>query len=231
MEILCPANPGPRAPLVFILPVEAHNESRFGDPAALLKESGAAERWGAFFAFPQFDRTPWYADHPDGSVRQESEMLGRVTAEAEARLGFAVPPSRRLLAGFSKSGWGALSLLMRNPTRFGCAAAWDAPFETTQLGRWGTEAIFASAAHLRQHSIAALSRTHAGPFQAACRIVIHGYQNFRTDTEYAHRLFASRGILHRFDNRRASPHAWDLDWLDPLIEELMGIYHEERFIP
>ena len=40
----------------------------------------------------------------------------------------------RLLVGFSKSGWGAYSLLLRHPDRFGKAAAWDAPLMEERAG-------------------------------------------------------------------------------------------------
>lgn len=51
------------APLIYVLPVEQRGEARYGDPRRLLAEAQAAERLGAMFAFPEFDETPWFADH------------------------------------------------------------------------------------------------------------------------------------------------------------------------
>ena len=50
----------------------------------------------------------------------------------------------RLLLGFSKSGWGAWSLLLRHPDVFGRAAAWDAPLMMDRFGKYGTSPIFGS---------------------------------------------------------------------------------------
>ena len=46
--------------------------------------------------------------------------------------------------GFSKSGWGAFSLLLRHPEVFGRAAAWDAPLMLEQPNRYGMGAVFGS---------------------------------------------------------------------------------------
>jgi hypothetical protein len=44
------------------------------------------------------------------------------------------------------------------------------------------------------------------------------------DTLYAHRLLQEHGIQHRFCNDRATPHAWDLSWLWPLLTALLEVY-------
>jgi len=211
------------APLIYVLPVEPRGEARYGDPRGLLAEAQAAERLGAMFAFPEFDETPWFADHLQGRVRQETDLIERIMPEIEARLKMAVAPQQRLLVGFSKSGWGALSLLLRHPDRFGAAAAWDAPFLTTRLGRWDTDAVFGDQATLEQHSLAHLSRTAGDPFRSRCRIIIGGHCLFREDIAYAHQIFTEQSIPHRFRNDLVYPHAWDLRWLWPLLTELLEI--------
>ena len=40
------------------------------------------------------------------------------------------------MLGFSKSGWGACTLLLRNKELFGYAAAWDVPFMLNGKNSW-----------------------------------------------------------------------------------------------
>ena len=63
--------------------------------------------------------------------------------------------AHRLLVGFSKSGWGAFSLLLRYPDRFGKAAAWDAPL-MIDVPLWKNLENF------RKYQISRLAKRHTG---------------------------------------------------------------------
>jgi hypothetical protein len=216
----------PTYPLIYVLPVEKRGRACYGDPHRILAEAQAAGRLGVTFAFPEFDETPWYADHPQGRVRQETELLQEIVPAVESQLDRIIQPRQRLLVGFSKSGWGALSLLMRQPHLFGFAGAWDAPFLTTRLGRWDTDTVFGDEATLEQYSLAHLCRTADASFRVACRIVVHGHCLFEADTDYAHRVLHEHGIPHRFRNDQVFPHMWHTGWLWPLLTELIQLYRE-----
>src|SRR4051812_39374820 len=78
LRILRPTalDPAHRYPVIYVLPVEAGEESRYGDGLAEVKRGGLADRVGAFFIEPTFAQLPWYADHPtDPAIRQESYLL------------------------------------------------------------------------------------------------------------------------------------------------------------
>src|SRR5262249_48216670 len=115
-------------PVVYVLPVEAGIESKFGNGLREVKKLDLHNKHGVIFVLPTFFHLPWYADHPsDPAIRQESYFLKVVVPFVE-KLYPARPEAKgRLLLGFSKSGWGAFTLLLRNPDTFGRAAAWDAP--------------------------------------------------------------------------------------------------------
>src|SRR5579862_1347017 len=67
---------GQRYPAVFVLPVEAGKESRYGDGLLEIKKTGLHTRYKAVFVAPTFSHLPWYADHPKSDViRQESYFL------------------------------------------------------------------------------------------------------------------------------------------------------------
>ena len=100
---------------------------------------------------------PWYADHPsDPEVRQESYFLKVVVPFVEQRVPGPADRDGRLLVGFSKSGWGAYSLLLRHPDHFGKAAAWDAPLMEQRPARFGMGPIFGTQENFEQYRITTL---------------------------------------------------------------------------
>jgi hypothetical protein len=92
---------------------------------------------------PTFSHLPWYADHPtDKEIRQETYLLRVVLPLVERTYPVQSQLEGRLLIGFSKSGFGAWTLLLRHPEVFGRAAAWDAPLMMDRLGKYGTDGVF-----------------------------------------------------------------------------------------
>ena len=97
----------------------------------------------------------------DPAGNDEAERLRRENHDLKRQLqelkGPADPePHARLLLGFSKSGWGAFSLLLRYPERFGKAAAWDAPLMQERPDRFGMGEILGT--HLRGIKPTTISR-------------------------------------------------------------------------
>src|SRR5437867_637350 len=63
---------GKTYPAVYVLPVEAGTESRYGDGLKEVKKLDLNNTLGAVFVAPTFSHLPWYADHPTKpEVRQE----------------------------------------------------------------------------------------------------------------------------------------------------------------
>ena len=109
-----------RYPVVYVLPVEAGSATRFGDGLLEVKRRDLHNRFRAVFAAPTFAHLPWYADHPtEARIRQETYFVHEIVPAVERRYGVVAGPRGRLLLGFSKSGWGAYSLLLRHPNVFG----------------------------------------------------------------------------------------------------------------
>lgn len=139
-----------RYPVIFVLPVEAGMENRFGDGLVEIQRRDLHNKYQAIFVAPTFSHLPWYADHPSkADIRQETYLLQVVLPFVEKTYP-VIPGSRgRLLLGFSKSGWGAFSLLLRHSTLFGKAAAWDAPLMMLEPNRYGMGDIFGTQANSR----------------------------------------------------------------------------------
>ncbi len=118
---------GRKYPTVYVLPVECGGEHRYGEGLGEIKRRDLHNRYPAVFVAHEFSHLPWYADHPtDPLVRQESHFVRVVVPFIERCYPVRGDAENRWLLGFSKSAWGALSLLLRHPDRFGKAAAWDA---------------------------------------------------------------------------------------------------------
>lgn len=81
---------------------------------------------------PASGPAPWYGDCPtDPQIRQESYLVMDVVPAVDSM--FPHADHRRMLLGYSKSGWGAISLLLRHPDLFRAAAAWDAPLMMREI--------------------------------------------------------------------------------------------------
>ena len=123
--------------------------------------------------------------------------------------------------GFSKSGWGAFSLLLRHPDLFGKAAAWDAPLMMEQPNRFGMGDIFGTQENFEKYQIAKLLEQQADKLQKGERLVLLGYGNFRDHHEKAHALMTKLKIDHRYQDGPARKHEWGSGWLPEAVECLL----------
>ena len=147
LEVLLPPKglAGHTAAVVLALPVEAGGTSTrtYGSAIELIRAAGWHSRHNIAVVTPSFSTTPWFGDRGGNStkppVRQEAFILDVIVpwilAQRGGRGGFGrgepTLGGNISLVGFSKSGWGAFSLIARNPQVFDRAAVWDAP---TMLG-------------------------------------------------------------------------------------------------
>src|SRR5690349_1827723 len=66
-------------PVVYLLPVEAGRESRYGDSISVVREMDAANKYQVICVAPTFAALPWYADHPtDAKLAQEAYFIREV---------------------------------------------------------------------------------------------------------------------------------------------------------
>lgn len=205
---------GKRLPVLYLLPVEAGEERRYGDGLAEARRLSLADRYGVICVAPTFSQLPWYADHPTHSRLQQESYLLRVVIPAVDRSYPTVPDaSGRRLVGFSKSGWGAFCLLLRHPETFGRAAAWDAPWSMGWPSKYGSQEIFGTAENFSRYRIFSLFEQRAPLLKNDKRLVLAGPGNFRADTEAAHNKLRALGIQHTYLNGPDRKHDWHSGWL------------------
>jgi S-formylglutathione hydrolase FrmB len=224
IRVLAPDGPAPAPPYatLYVLPVEATDGRRWGDAMQEVRQRDLHNRHRLVCVYPTFSHLPWYADHPQQpAIRQESYFLRVVVPFVERTYPVGRDPASRMLVGFSKSGWGAFSLLLRHPDVFGKAAAWDAPLAMSQPNRYGMEEIFATQENFERYRITNLLKERASSLQAGKRLVHLGYGNFRDQHLAVESLLNELQISHVFRDGPQRPHAWDSGWLPDAVQLLV----------
>lgn len=231
-------DPNARFRVLYVLPVEPGDERRFGDPLGVIQALGLHDTHRLICIVPEFDTTPWYGEHAtDTRVRHDSHMVRAVVPFVDDRFRTLAEPEGRLLLGFSKSGSGAISLLLRHGDIFGFAASWDAPlmFTDQQFGIWTTDEHFGTPDSMASQMPTTLLRKHAAAFRDRPRLVITGKNKFGTisdrrfpydgpsHTETFHALADELGVPHAYDAGIAAPHAWHEKWMTPVMGMLLKI--------
>ena len=214
---------GKTYPVVYVLPVEAGTESCYGDGLKEVKKLDLRNKLSAMFVAPTFSGLPWYADHPTKpEVRQERYVLKAVVPFIDKTYPVRAAAEGRLLLGFSKSGWGAWSLLLRHPDQFGKAAAWDAPLMMDKPGKYGSGDIFGTADNFEGYRVSKLLEDQAGKLQKDRRLVLLGYGNFRAEHQQAHALMDKLTVAHEYRDGPARKHDWHSGWVEEAVELLLG---------
>lgn len=204
-----------RYPVIFVLPVEKAGGSQYGNGLAEIKKLDLHNKFGVIVVEVTFSHLPWYADHPtDPKIRQESHFLKVVLPFLEQHYPVAKERSGRLLLGFSKSGWGAFSLLLRHPDIFGKAAAWDAPFMMAMPNKYGMQEIFGTQANFEKYRLTKLLDAQQEVLGKEPRLAILGYSNFREHHTQAAEWMKKLAIANVYRDEKKSPHTWHSGWVE-----------------
>ena len=201
---------------LYILPVEAHDEKRWGDARAEIAKLDLADRYGVICVFPTFSHLPWFADHPsDPHIQQETYFLKVVLPFVERMYPVGTDRFSRALLGFSKSGWGAWTLLLRHPDMFERAAAWDAPM-TMEVPRYGMAPIAGTQENFERYRVTTLLRERGKLLGNEPRLMLAGWDFYRAQTQGAHKLMQELKIPHVYRDGPQRRHHWDSGWMTEL---------------
>lgn len=213
--------PDEKLPVLYLLPVEAERKTRWGDSLREVLRHDLHNKHRLICAFPTFSALPWYADHPtDAGIRQESYFIKDVVPLVERTYPVLGGRRGRLLVGFSKSGWGVYSLLLRHPKLFAAAAAWDAPLMTDEPVKYGMGPIFATQENFENYRITSLLRKQSTLLQEEQRLILTGHGNFKPQHDAAHALMESLKIKHVYREGPQREHSWNSGWLPEAVELL-----------
>ena len=226
INVLLPAalEPGRQYPVLYVLPVEANNEHRYGNGLAEVQRHDLHNKFGLICVAPTFAHLPWYADHPtDKSIRQETYFVKEVVPFIEQQYPAERHARSRWLLGFSKSGWGAWSLLVRHPDVFGRAAAWDAPLTMPRFDQYGAGQVFGTQEHFETYRVLPAIKKCSVLTDAAPRLVLTGYDNFREHHITAHRQLEEWQIRHEYRDGPQRKHVWESGWVKEAVELLANL--------
>jgi len=174
---------------------------------------------------PDFtEQMPWFVDHAtDPHRRHETYMKQVLIPFTDAVLKIKQPT--RDLVGFSKSGFGALRLLLRYPDTFHACGVWDPggitrPYDPTQT--WSLSHAAGSAAQFEDHQIKNAIDKNTRFFREQRRIVLAGYSNekFKENLLAVHQLLVQADIPHVYTDTLTVKHRWFTGWLGPVMASL-----------
>ncbi|MEM9586650.1 MAG: sulfatase-like hydrolase/transferase [Planctomycetota bacterium] len=216
--------------VLYVLPVHEDGVETHGDGLVEIKKHDVHNQHQLICVAPGYTSKPWYADHDLNPHKQdESHLLKTVIPFIQKRYPVRADANGRLLIGFSKSGWGAATLLLRHPNLFHRAAAWDpgirvdtGPIEESERSEriardWGTPENFAA------YRLTNLIRTHGKALGDEPRLFY-----FNTEGKRAvggieiHRLLVEQEIPHRYVMEPYREHAWDSGWLPEAVSFLVA---------
>ena len=224
VRVLEPTTPvaGKRRRLLYVLPVVAgvtDLSSTFSDGLEELRLLDVPNRFNLTLIAPSFNYEPWYGDNVlDPTLWMESFVVKDLVPFGDT---FA-QGTQRFLIGLSKSGNGALTLILRNPNVFTAAAAWDAPAQLNDLSAFpGLPINFGTQANFDLYYIPSLVLSSAPAFQPQNRLWISGDQVVWTaDMIQLHNQLTASSIPHTWVQGGVRAHSWGSGWLDGAVTAL-----------
>ncbi|MGD9719967.1 MAG: alpha/beta hydrolase-fold protein [Pirellulales bacterium] len=211
-----------RYPTIYVLPVEDFDGEKYGNGLLEVKRHDLANKHQAIFVSPTFSHVPWFADHPsDPAIRQESYFVRDVVPLVEQTYPVRADRDGRLLLGFSKSGWGAWTLLLRQPDVFGRAAAWDAPL-MMEKPDFGSDKIFATQQNFERYQLSKLVRENGPSLGNQPRLILTGTGSFASGHEQMHALLDERRVPHGYRDGPKRSHDWHSGWVSEAVELLLA---------
>lgn len=221
-----------RCRVLFVLPVHEDGEFRHGDGLAEVRKANVHNSHRLICVAPAFSSAPWFADHDqDPSKQDESHLLLTVIPFVEDNYPVRTDGNGRLLVGFSKSGWGALTLLLRHPDKFHKAVGWDpgiridvGPFEPGFDREDRIRRDFGSDENFERFRLSTLLKTRGNKLGDQVRLFYFACDGNRRTSGGAriHQLMVQEGIPHRYVMEGRRDHRWDSGWMPEAIEFLVG---------
>ena len=223
--------------VLYVLPVEKGFDQKYGYGLGILKEMNAHNKHDLIVVQPGFEKEPWYGDHAtDPRTRQASYMREFVVPSIERHYSTLGTREGRLLFGFSKSGWGAFSLILAYPEFFGYAASWDAPMFFDRF-HYRMEPVYGTLEQLNAYRPDLLVSRQKEHFQATTRLVLTGERDWGksipaphggSHTVGMHTLLVSEGVRHVYDDSLNTAHRWSESWMAPTLEALIALTKAEK---
>ena len=218
IRVLEPTSPPPGKPqrVLYVLPVDSGVDtlsSSVSDGLEELRLLNVPNLYNMTLIAPSFGYVPWYGDNVLDAKRMESFVVDDLVPFGDTFALGSVP--QRYLIGFSKSGNGALFLILRHPGVFNAVAAWDSPTQSNDISQnTGLGINFGTQANFSSYVIPSLVSSNASAFQQQNRIWISGDQAlFTGQMQSLDQELTAASIPHTFVQGGTRAHSWSSGWL------------------
>jgi len=225
--------PGEMYRVLYILPVIENDNRRYGGGLEEVMKHNFHNKYKIICVAPEFTAKPWYCDHSTDMGRQdESHFLKTVIPFIDKNYPSLKSTEGRLLMGFSKSGWGAFTLILRNPQLFHRVAGWDSGVrvdtgpisEEERTER--IETLFGDATNFEKYRISTLLREQGANLGDETRLFYYNTQGIRGPGGVdIHQLMVQLGIPHLYLYEPYREHRWDSGWIPEVVRFLVGDYY------
>jgi len=231
VRVLVPQHPSTNYAHTFLyaLPVEnGLTGLSLGDGLDELESLDVEDQYNATIIQPIFPMYSWYADNPNDATIDYETFVSTILPQWVDSHFSTTGNEKNLLIGFSKSGYGAMDLLLKHPSVFNAAAAFDFPADMTTyngLGTstaddYGTQANFQNNYELDQSFI----DTYKAPFTTEDRIWISGGPLYASQVADFNNLLTSQGVMHTLSTTETNDaHSWTGGWLSNAVAGLYGL--------
>lgn len=215
--------------VLYILPVREQGNAKNGDPLIEMVKEDLHNTHQVLCVFPGYTHLPWYADHSvDVTMQDESHLLKTVLPFIDENYPTMKRKEGRLLLGFSKSGWGALTLLLRNSEAFHKAAGWDigirmdvnVPLDSAYVN--AAERTFGDLDNFEKYRVSTLLRKNKDRLGPSARIFYYSTGGNRArGGAVIHELMVELEIPHLYLFEPKRKHRWDSGWIRNAVQFLV----------
>jgi len=204
--------------IIFILPVEEEKKAYiFGSGIQEILELANSNllKQDIVFIQPGFSRIPWYGDCPDNQqISQEKYLLDLIS---QVSLNFHNHHKRIYLLGFSKSGWGSMSVLLNYPDILDGIFIWDTPFCSEFKKEWGMDQVFRDSNYYTRNYLLTKRIGKAARSLEGKTIAIGGHDLFLEETKIFLELMDENNISYFYNPDLHYKHEWNKEWIYSLL--------------
>jgi hypothetical protein len=226
--------PGETYRVLYILPVIENDKRRYGDGLEEVMKYDYHNKYNLICVAPEFTAKPWYCDHSTDMGRQdESHFLKTVIPFIDENYPSLKSAEGRLLMGFSKSGWGAITLILRNPQLFLRVAAWDSGIRvdtgpiSEEERKERIETLFGDVANFEKYRITTLLKEKGDELGDETRLFYYNTEGKRgPGGAEIHLQMVQLGIPHLYLYEPYRKHSWDSGWIPEAVRFLVDDYGE-----
>ncbi|MBC8039070.1 MAG: hypothetical protein H7Y06_00855 [Opitutaceae bacterium] len=226
LEVLCPdvMPAGKRFPVLIVLPVNTGIDGNWGSPIEEMRKLNLHNLYQVICVVPAYDVEPWFGDMPAAPasggprIRQQAYVTDVVVPLLDREFPTQAERSGRFLIGFSKSGFGAFGLLLRNPGMFDRAAIYDCadPVPKADIyDSWGFSASYGPRANFdKEFHIPTLIARNKEHFQGNTRrITLLAGSLAYGGVETIHTALKENKVAYTYLVFPGMGHSWNAGWL------------------